>query len=219
MPNDLLIFDCDGVLVDSEPLALQALHTVLNEAGVPATVDLVMSCFGMKQADALRRIGAATGHPVPPDVPERLWPVTRQLFEAGLEAMPGVVDALRSLPPDLRRCVASSSQPERIRVSLALTGLAPWFEPHLFSSSAVLHGKPAPDLFLLAAARMGVMPCRCAVIEDSVFGIEAARAAGMTAFGFTGGGHVGPGHAAVLQAAGAVAVAADWAEAARLLAA
>ena len=218
MRYDLLIFDCDGVLVDSEMLAIGAMRQVLNAAGVPASEALILGCFGMKQSDTLLHIAEATGHPVPAHVATELWPATRRAFEAALEPMPGVVDFLEGMAGPAR-CVASSSHPERIRTSLGLTGLARFFGDALFSSHEVARGKPAPDLFLLAATRMGATPERCAVIEDSVFGIAGACAAGMTAFGFTGGAHIQPGHAAALEAAGARGVAAGWSALATLLAA
>ena len=213
---DLLILDCDGVLVDSELLAIRAMQAVLNAAGVSATEPMVLACFGMKQADALGRIAAATGQAIPPEVPDRLWPATRLSFEASLRPMPGV-DAVLDGMPVRKRCVASSSHPERIRLSLALTKLEGFFGDHVFSSAEVARGKPAPDLFLHAAARMGADPARCAVVEDSVYGIEAARAAGMTPFGFAGGSHVGPAHADILRRAGAVAVERSWGKLAPLL--
>ena len=108
-----------------------------------------------------------------------------------------------------RRCVASSSAPERLRHSLSLAGLLHRFEPHIFSATQVARGKPAPDLFLFAAASMQRRPAACVVIEDSVPGVQAAVAAGMRVIGFTGGGHCRPGHAERLRAAGAAAVADD----------
>jgi HAD superfamily hydrolase (TIGR01509 family) len=206
---DLIVFDCDGVLVDSEVLAVRAMCDTLVAAGVPATETMVLGSFGMKQADTLRRIADETGHDIPTEVPGQLWPATRRAFENGLRPMPGVEAVVRGVP-EHRRCVASSSHPERIRTSLAITGLEGLFGDRLFSSHEVARGKPAPDLFLHAAARLGVRPERCAVIEDSVYGIEGARAAGMTAFGFTGGSHVGAGHGEVLRQAGAVTVADSW---------
>ena len=218
MRYDLLIFDCDGVLVDSEMLAIGAMRQVLNAAGVPVTEAQILGCFGMKQSDTLQRLADMTGHPVPPHAATDLWPATRRAFEAALIPMPGVVAFLEGRAGPAR-CVASSSHPERIRTSLGLTGLTRFFGEALFSSHEVARGKPAPDLFLLAAARMGVAPERCAVIEDSVFGIAGACAAGMAAFGFTGGAHIQPGHAAALEAAGARGIAADWPALAMLLAA
>lgn len=206
---DLVIFDCDGVLVDSETLAVRAFSTVLQEAGVPVTPDMVERHLGMKQADILVAMSEETGRDVPLDVVERLWPATRLAFEQSLQPVAGIAAFLAAMPP-VKRCVASSSHPERIAVSLALTGLAEAFGTSVFSSHQVARGKPAPDLFLFAAARMGCEPARCLVIEDSVFGVEGARAGGMRAIGFVGGSHIGAGHAERLAAAGAERVATDW---------
>ncbi len=206
---DLLIFDCDGVLVDSEVLAVEAFVQVLNEAGVPVTTAMVEQCFGMKQTDLLLRMAEETGHDIPDSVAHDLWPATRAAFEQRLGPMPGVERFLQAVGP-VRRCVASSSNPERIEASLALTGLKPLFGDAVFSSHQVARGKPAPDLFLFAATSMDADPGRCVVIEDSKFGIEGARAAGMTAFGFTGGSHIAPGHDAELTTAGASAVESTW---------
>ena len=210
-PNgcDLIIFDCDGVLVDSEMLAIRAMCGVLNAGGVPVTEAMILRCFGMKQLDTLRRLADETGHEIPPGVAERLWPATRMAFEASLKAMPGIFECLDRMDSP-RRCVASSSHPERIATSLALTGLAGYFGDSVFSSHQVARGKPAPDLFLFAAATMGVDPARCVVIEDSVFGIQGARAAGMTPYGFSGGAHIQAGHGEALRDAGAIAVEATW---------
>ena len=206
---DLIIFDCDGVLVDSEVLAVEAMQGVLNDAGVPATESMISGSFGMKQADTLMLIAMKTGIDIPADVPEQLWPATRALFERHLRPMPGIAAFIEAVG-EKKRCVASSSNPDRIRVSLHLVGLESAFGDHLFSSHQVARGKPAPDLFLFAAETMGVEPHRCVVIEDSIFGVEAAKAAGMTALGFTGGSHIEEGHADVLIAGGAAAVAGDF---------
>lgn len=202
---DLIIFDCDGVLVDSEVLSVEAMARVLSEAGVPATEQMIARCFGMKQADILLRIASETETAIPPGVPERIWPATQALFEQSLEAMPGVADFLDRLE-GTKRCVASSSNPERIRESLKLTGLDRYFGADIFSSHQVARGKPAPDLFLFAAQSMSVEPAHCVVIEDSIFGVQGARAAGMTAFGFGGGSHIQAGHAEALLAGGAAGV-------------
>ena len=188
----LVVFDCDGVLVDSEVLAVRALVDVLGAVGVPATPAMIGRCFGMKQADILHRVEQETGVAVPPETAGLIWPATRSLFERELQPMPGVaafIERLGGTP----RCVASSSSPERIRFSLARTGLDRFFEDAVFSSHQVARGKPAPDLFLLAAGIMGVPPERCVVVEDSVFGIQAAHSAGMRAIGFLGGSHIEPG--------------------------
>jgi HAD superfamily hydrolase (TIGR01509 family) len=206
---DLLIFDCDGVLVDSEVLAVEAFVAVMNEAGVKATTAMVVRCFGMKQADILLQVSEATGQAIPEGVGERLWPVTRTYFEHALKPMPGIAAFLDAVPGK-RRCVASSSNPERIRTSLGLTGLTEAFGAHVFSSHQVARGKPAPDLFLFAATTMGVDPARCLVVEDSTYGVQGAIAAGMTAFGFVGGSHIPVGHAEALSAAGATSVEKSW---------
>lgn len=206
---DLVIFDCDGVLVDSETLAVRAFSDVLQEAGLPVTPAMVERHLGMKQADVLIALSEETGRDIPFDVVERLWPATRRAFERSLQPMAGVAAFLAAMPA-VGRCVASSSNPERIAVSLALTGLAEAFGSAVFSAHQVARGKPAPDLFLFAAASMGREPARCLVIEDAVSGVEAARTAGMRAIGFAGGSHIGAGHAERLAEAGAKRVVAGW---------
>lgn len=206
---ELLIFDCDGVLVDSERLSIRAIVEVLRGAGIPATASMIEKHVGMKMADTLLRLAEETGHAIPAATVEGIWPATRAIFEVELRATPGIAGFLNATDA-VRRCVASSSDPERIAVSLGLAGLAPRFGANLFSSSQVARGKPAPDLFLFAADRMGVDPGRCIVIEDSVHGVRAARAAGMTPFGYAGGSHVAPGHEQLLTEAGAEDVATDW---------
>ncbi len=214
--SDMIIFDCDGVLVDSEVLSVTAMQQVLTEAGVPVTAEMIACCFGMKQADILLRVEEETSTAIPSGVAERLWPATRRLFERELKPMPGIVDFLTHLD-GMKRCVASSSNPERIRVSLALTGLDRFFGENIFSSHQVARGKPAPDLFLFAAQSMAVEPTRCIVIEDSIFGVQGARAAGMTALGFGGGSHIQAGHSEILLAGGASAVEKSYDALARLI--
>ena len=209
MHPDLIVFDCDGVLVDSEVLSIGGVVSVLNDAGVPATYPMIARYFGMKQADIMLKVSEETGHDIPLDVSARIWPAIRDRFEAELKPMPGLADFLRR-HPDMPRCVASSSGPDRIRNSLRLTGLAPFFGENIFSSSQVARGKPEPDLFLFAAASMGFEPGRCTVIEDSRFGVAGAIAAGMTAIGFSGGSHIEPHHERALAEAGALYVERDW---------
>ena len=209
MHPDLIVFDCDGVLVDSEVLSIGGLVSVLNDGGIPATYPMIARYFGMKQADIMLKVSEETGHDIPLELSARIWPAVRDRFEAELKPTPGLADFLRR-HPDVPRCVASSSGPDRIRNSLRLTGLSDFFGEHIFSSSQVARGKPEPDLFLFAAASMGVEPSRCVVIEDSRFGVAGARAAGMRAIGFTGGSHIEPHHAAALAEAGALYVERDW---------
>jgi len=208
LPNDkLVIFDCDGVLVDSEPLAAEAYVRAYAKHGLAIEAAVVAEGVGMKQADIIRKIGDITGHYLPEHGQPDLWIETKALFSEKLTPTPGLPAFLDALAT--ARCVASSSSMERIHHSLDVTGLARHFGEAIFSSQMVKHGKPAPDLFLLAADRMGFTPKNCVVIEDSRFGVQGAIAAGMTAIGFVGGAHVEPDLARDLAAAGAAAVITD----------
>ncbi|NKC21979.1 HAD family phosphatase [Ochrobactrum oryzae] len=210
---DLVIFDCDGVLVDSEPLSCRAFEQVYANHGMELPQGTVAKGIGMKQADIMKMIEDMTGHRLPEDAISQFWPETKILFAEALEPTAGIADFLRVLPQ--KRCVASSSQPERIAFSLEKTGISHYFGDAVYSSSMVKRGKPAPDLFLFAADKMGVDPSRCVVIEDSPFGVEGAIAAGMTAFGYTGGGHTYAGHAEKLTSKGAHRVFSHWNDIAR----
>ena len=202
---DLVIFDCDGVLVDSEPIINQAHAEALTACGYSiAAGDLVERFCGISDAEMLALIEREWGRPLPLSYAERVGGIIEDGFAQSLTAIPGVVEALDSLR--LPICVASSSVPEQIRRKLELTGLLARFGENLFSAAMVARGKPAPDLFLYAAQRLTTEPDRCLVIEDSPAGIEAAIAAGMTAIGFCGGSHCGPGHGDRLQARGAAMV-------------
>lgn len=186
----LVIFDCDGVLVDSEPISIDVLLQVVAEAGVEVSQERAYDeWLGRSMASvtaSLHACGLDFTEEHLEQVRSRLY--TR--FRDELQPIPHVAQALSDL--DLPCCVASSSVPERLAVSLSVTGLLPFFDPHVFSSSMVENGKPAPDLFLHAAEQMGVAPSDCVVIEDSAAGITAARAAGMRVIGFVGGGHAIP---------------------------
>jgi HAD superfamily hydrolase (TIGR01509 family) len=210
----LVIFDCDGVLVDSEPLAAKAYENVLKRGGMAIPAGVMQGCIGLKQDDIFARMEQATGRKIPTELRATLWPETRRLFEAQLQPTAGMVNFLDGLTA--RRCVASSSHLERIVLSLRLTRLEDYFGGHIFSTQMVKRGKPAPDIFLYAAEQMGADPADCVVIEDSAPGIQGARAAGMTTIGFLGGQHAGPGHGKVLAEAGATHLAQSWAEVARL---
>jgi len=206
----LFIFDCDGVLVDSEPLAAQAYVRVYAKHGLEITPEIIGQCIGMKQADILRRIDELTGQAFPLEYEDDIWSETRLVFQEALKAIPGIKTFLEKL--ELPCCVASSSSIERIEFSLTTTGLVDYFNGDIFSSSMVKRGKPAPDLFLYAAEKMGVAPANCVVVEDSPFGVQGAVAAGMAVIGFTGGGHTTPGHHDALLAAGANRVYRSWNE-------
>ncbi len=193
----LVIFDCDGVLVDSEPTSNRILAEVLTEAGLPYSTEESMRDFmGRAWEDSLADIEQKLGGPVPEKFTADFRARRDAAFEEGIEAIPGIRDAIERI--ELDRCVASSGLPEKIRLTLGLTGLLDLFEDRIFSAAMVERGKPAPDLFLHAAAAMGHEPVRCAVVEDTTVGIEAARAAGMRALGYMD--NVGE---AALRAAGA----------------
>ena len=154
-PIELVIFDCDGVLVDSERISVRVDVAVLAQLGWPMTeAEVVERFMGRTDADMAAEV-------------------------------PGILEALDAIAGPI--CVASSGTHERMRYTLGLTGLYPRFAGRIFSASEVARGKPAPDLFLHAAGRMGVRPAACAVVEDSRYGVEAARVAGMRAFGYAGG--------------------------------
>ncbi|MEW9838241.1 HAD family hydrolase [Mesorhizobium marinum] len=209
MADRLIIFDCDGVLVDSEPLAAEAYERVYRKHGMDGVgADIIAQCIGMKQADILVRIQELTGHRFPDHAHDDIWAETKRLFTEKLVETEGLRHFLDRLGTE--RCVASSSSIERINHSLEITGLLAFFGDAIFSSSMVKRGKPAPDIFLYAAERMGADPSRCAVIEDSPLGVEGAVAAGMTAIGYTGGGHTYAGHGEKLMSRGAVVACATW---------
>jgi HAD superfamily hydrolase (TIGR01509 family) len=199
---DLIIFDCDGVLVDSEIVSFKVEAEMFAEIGIGLTAhDLLTRFLGTSSASMFAIIEQENDIKLPSDFAERAARRTLEAFDRTLKPIPGIADLLAQLPG--RKCVASSSESPRIRHSLSLAGILHHFEPHIFSATQVKHGKPAPDLFLLAAERMSAPPTRCLVIEDSVAGVTAARAADMTVLGFTGGSHCLDGHAEKLRQAGA----------------
>jgi HAD superfamily hydrolase (TIGR01509 family) len=184
MPRfDLVIFDNDVVLVDSEPVANRVLSALLTEYGLPCTPEESIATFmGHSMAQVRTMVEARLGRPVPAELEARYFEQVFAEFERSLQPIPGIVDALRSIEPAV--CVASSGTHERIRLTLGTTGLWDRFGGRVFSAQDVSRGKPAPDLFLHAARALGADPRRCAVVEDSPAGITAANAAGMTSFAF-----------------------------------
>lgn len=206
----LIIFDCDGVLVDSEPVANRVLARYLTELGLPHADGDTDKYVGISIPSMIGRIEQEWNTSLPADFRDELWRRDRVAFETELRPISGIADVLARL--ERPRCVASSSAPERIRNSLTLTGLIGFFDPHIFSAHQVPHGKPAPDLFLFAAESMGAPVGECLVIEDAVPGVQAGRAAGMHVIGFAGGGHCRPGHAGKLIDAGAERVFDDMTE-------
>ncbi|MFE9406645.1 HAD family hydrolase [Streptomyces sp. NPDC006530] len=188
MRYDLIIFDNDGVLVDSEPISNTILSGYLTELGHATSYeDSLRDYMGAAVHRVHDLIEERTGQRLPEDFDETLHARIFAAFERELQPVPGVTDVLGKLVAEgVPYCVASSGTHERIRVGHRRTGLDEWFEEEwVFSAEDVGRGKPAPDLFLCAAERMGVAPERCVVIEDSRLGIEAARAAGMDVYAFT----------------------------------
>ncbi|MFH8345783.1 HAD family hydrolase [Streptomyces sp. NPDC018045] len=188
MRYDLIIFDNDGVLVDSEPISNTILSGYLTELGHPTSYEESLRDY---MGAAVHRVHdlvkERTGQLLPEDFETTLHARVFEAFERELEPVAGVDEVLGKLTADgTPYCVASSGSHERIRVGHRKTGLDEWFEEEwIFSSQDVGKGKPAPDLFLHAARAMGVAPERCAVIEDSPLGVQAAVAAGMDVYGFT----------------------------------
>lgn len=200
---DLIIFDCDGVLVDSERLIVKLEAQICQERGWALTEDDVIRKFVGLSDDAMRaRLSELVGEELADDWDAEYTDRYRTALAEHVEAVPGVAAAIAAIEhAGIATCVASSGSHQKMALTLGRTGLLGRFEGRIFSSTdpAVERGKPAPDLFLHAAARMGIEPHRCAVIEDSPFGLVAALAAGMTPFGFTGS--VMPAHRLALEGA------------------
>src|SRR5215471_18897864 len=184
---DLIIFDCDGVLVDSEVLSCQCLSDVLATCGIQLELAEALDLFLGRSTAAVLQHFSVQGRILPAGFLTDLKSRVRQTFQSSLRPIPGVSSLLSAL--DAPHCVASSSDLDRVSFSLALTGLAPHFGDRLYTSQMVARGKPAPDLFLYAAAKMQAVPARTLVVEDSVSGVAAAKAAGMKVWGFVGGSH------------------------------
>jgi HAD superfamily hydrolase (TIGR01509 family) len=179
-----VIFDCDGVLVDTELISNTVLAQLLTEAGMPTTLEDCMRDFRGRSIQSVLVIAEARfGGPLPFDVAERYYIEVEAVFARDLEPVPGVIAALDRIA--LPSCVASSGPHHKMAVTLRTTGLWDRFEGRIFSATEVAAGKPAPDLFLHAAARMGFDPATTAVVEDSLPGVQAAVAAGMRALAFT----------------------------------
>jgi HAD superfamily hydrolase (TIGR01509 family) len=183
--RELIIFDCDGVLVNSEPISIRVDAAVLAEVGLHLSEQEIIDRYVGRSPSVMRgAIEAHLGHPLPDDWAAHSRPRYAEAFERELEPIDGIVDALDAI--SAATCVASSSEPDELVFKLKLTGLYERFAGRIFSAVEVPNGKPAPDLFLHAAQRMGIDPGACAVVEDSQYGVQAARAAGMAAFGYTG---------------------------------
>ena len=200
-----LILDCDGVIIDSEAIALVVERSLLAEAGLTYPEPEFLNRFvGLHNRDyhaALLRDAEAAGLKLPEDIFERMQTEIWRRFETDLRPIKGIDVVVEAFAGPV--AVASSSAARRLQKKLEMTGLSSLFGTHVYSADLVENGKPAPDLFLHAAARLGVEPADCSVVEDSVNGVTAARKAGMTALGFVGGGHADPGLSERLMQAGA----------------
>jgi HAD superfamily hydrolase (TIGR01509 family) len=184
--SKLVIFDCDGVLVDSEPISIRIDVEMFAELGLTMSEQEVIERFVGRSPEVLvQAVEEQLGHPPPDGWEERGEHRLRRAFEAELEPVDGIREALAQI--SLPVCVASSSPPERLRFKLELTGLYTRFAGRIYSATEVANGKPAPDLFLHAARELGADPAECVVVEDSRYGVQAARAAGMDVLAYAGG--------------------------------
>jgi len=182
---DLVIFDCDGVVVDSERIVHDVFGSFIRSLGADLDSARMNELFlGRRLVDCLEIVEGITGRPAPPDALERYKTERDRVLREQVRAVEGVREVLEALT--VPYCIASSGDHAKMRTTLGATGLLPLFEGRLTSGTEVARGKPAPDVFLLAAERMGAGPARTAVIEDSVNGVLAGCAAGMTVFGFAG---------------------------------
>lgn len=213
----LVIFDCDGVLIDSEVIACEAVATVLRRFGYDLTPAAVSRRFaGYQDRRIADELMAEGGPELPRDFPARCAAEAMAAFPGRLQALAGARELLEALARPF--CVASNSGAERLRYSLEVAGLRDLFPAkRRFSAQAVARPKPAPDLHLHAAAQLRADPVTVLVVEDSLSGVAAAKAAGMTVIGFCGAAHLEPGHEARLQRAGAAFCVASHQELADLL--
>ena len=196
-----MIFDCDGVLVDSDRISLRIQAERITALGLPTTYeDCVREFLGIGMPATLRGIEERLGRPLPEGWEGELEAAVRDAFRRELEPVPGIVEALDQIP--LRTCIASSGSHEKMTLTLGLTGLYERFAGRIFSAEEVERGKPDPDIFFYAAERMGAIPERCVVVEDSPWGVAAAVAAGMSAFGYAADAE--PRAATALGDAGAI---------------
>lgn len=213
---DLLIFDCDGVLVDSEPLACEVVADVLADIGFPITREEFFTRFaGVSDREMYAQLEIEHGRQIGAEIRQRVNHEILVALSSRLEAIPGIHSAIQAI--DVRTCIASGSDRRRVEASLRRTGLLEHFAGRIFNSEQVPRGKPAPDLFLYAAAQMQAAPNRCVVIEDSQAGVQAAVSAGMRVLGFVGGTHCRPGREEVLRRQGAEHVFHDMRELPALL--
>lgn len=208
-----IIFDCDGVLVDSEIIANRIEAEFKTQLGLPTTIEQqILKFVGLSVSDPVVQEELSK---LPVDYLERVDSLIQQAYQKELKAVKGVLQFMEA--HDIPKCVASNSEPEWLEFKLTFTHLKKYFPDAIFSSRLVKRGKPAPDLFLYAAEKMGWNISECLVVEDSVAGVKAALAAGMTVCGFVGGLHIMPGHREKLVAAGANRVVSEFNEIEKLI--
>lgn len=212
----LVIFDCDGVLIDSEPIACRVMAGVLTEIGFPLDEMDLRPFIGRAGPETYAELESRFGKKLPDDIRQRMHAAFRLRLTDGMPQIRGVVDVIEALATP--SCVASNSSHDYLRMTLGTAGLFETFAGRIFSSHDVERPKPHPDLFLHAATRMAATPEACIVVEDSVHGVSAGAAAGMRVVGFTGGGHCETGHGDGLIAVGAETVCASMDEVALYLA-
>ena len=201
-PGTLVIFDCDGVLIDSEVIVNGVHANAMTELGMPTTLDEALDMYcGMRESEMLEKIERTWKKALPSTYTETIKARVEAAYATSLRPVTGVIAALEEFPWQI--CVASNSPYDKLELGLTVTGLWTRFEPFIFSAASVQRPKPAPDLYLYAAERMNVSPKCCVVIEDSPLGVRAAVAADMSVLGFVGGGHCRPGLRERLLGAGA----------------
>ena len=211
-----LIFDFDGVIADSEAIANTVLAETVTGLGYSTTLDQSLSRYAHRRwVEVMAEIEAATGKPLPTNFSDDLNRATLDRFRTDLKEVSGASYFIRRFA-HIPRCIASSSSIDRLQLCLSVLGMEAEFGDRVFSADMVARGKPHPDIFLFAAARLGVSPERCLVIEDSTGGIQAAVAAGMTAVGLCAASHISDGHDVKLRDAGAVHLARTWKEVERI---
>jgi HAD superfamily hydrolase (TIGR01549 family) len=217
MPVRGLVFDFDGVIADSEALANMVLAEAVTELGRETTLqDALNRYMGKRWPEVVALIESDIGEPLPDNFSDTLKAATLMRFRTELQEVQGARAFIQEFAW-IPQCIASSSSLDRLRLCLDVLGLASRFRDNVFSADMVERGKPHPDIFLLAAGRMGVPPQSCLVIEDSISGVRAGVAAGMTVVGLCAGSHLKPSHAQRLEEVGANYVVADWSEAKTLI--
>lgn len=207
-----ILFDFDGVIADSEALANTVLAEHVTQLGLHTTLaDALNRYMGRRWSEAMVLIEADIGRPLPPDFSEALKTATLERFKVTLQEVSGATAFIRQFHA-VPRCIASSSSADRLRACLEMLGIADEFSGAVYSADMVDRGKPHPDIFLYAAAQLGIQPSSCLVVEDSVSGVQAGKAAGMMVVGLCAASHIREGHSQHLAAAGAVHVANTWEE-------